>query len=333
MLNIRRAEIKDIPTIMQFLEDHWLHGFALAHDRGYFEWQFVHDEKINIWIGIDDETGKLYAIQSMIIYTYDENPDVSGSVWLAVKSPNPMLAFDIQEKMCADLNPRASFSPGLRPDAVKAYSLMGYPIVSMDHFYRLADRSDYSIAIINNKMIPDVPDSGYRLSKIDSIEAMRAVIPEDILLNSAPRKDYRYIKWRYFDHPIFHYDIRSITDENGIPCAILITREEHANDSVSCKIVDFYGDSIILGRITTALDKLIKEREYEYIDIYSYGVPVEIYEAGGLVRCNTDSENIITNFFQPYIPINSDIYMVPVDIPGTRLFRGDSDQDKPRLME
>lgn len=331
MITIRRAEIKDIPTIMQFLEDHWLHGYVLAHDRKFFDWQFVHKGKVNIWIGIDDEIGKLYAIQAAIFYRDVPNSDMSGSVWLAVKSDNPMLAFDVQSQMWTEMRSRASFSPGLRPDAVRINKLMGNTVVAMDHYYRINDLNDYKIAIIIEKKIPEVSDTGYRLEPINHLEEMKAIISEDTLLNSAPSKDYNYIKWRYFDHPIFKYDIWKIINNDSIPEGILITREEHANGSVSCKIVDFYGDSELLGRITFAMDTLMHQKDYEFMDIYSYGVNAEIYENAGLLRCDNSSPNIITNFFQPYTPVNSDIMLVPPWVPNARLFRGDSDQDKPRL--
>ncbi len=331
MITIRRAEIRDIPTIMQFLDDHWLHGYILAHDREFFDWQFVHDGKVNIWIGIDDEIGKLYAMQCAIFYRNVPNPDMSGSMWIAIKSNNPLLALDIQEVMWTEIQPRDAFSPGLRPDAIKANQLLGYQVVSMDHYYRLSKRDAYHIAIVKAKIFPSVQDFGYRLHPIHRIEEYQAIIPESSLINSAPSKDYSYIKWRYFDHPIFHYDMWKVTDDRDIACAVLITREEYANDSTACKIVDFYGESDVLGKITNALDNMMIEHNYEYMDIYSYGVPVEIYEKAGMLRCTIESENIIPNYFQPYTPVNSDIMLVSPCTQGTRLFRGDSDQDKPRI--
>ena len=215
MLTIRRAEIKDIPLIMQFLEDHWLHGYVLAHDRNFFDWQFVHDGKVNIWLGIDDDIVKLYAMQSVIFYRYTEHPDMSGSVWLAIKSPNPMLAYEVQDAVWFEMLPRDSFSPGLRPDAVRINQLLGYPVVAMDHYYRLNNKNNYRIAIVKEKLIPDTSPSGYTLEPCGSINEMRTVIPEEHLINLIPSKDYQYIKWRYYDHPIFHYDIWRLIKVNG----------------------------------------------------------------------------------------------------------------------
>ena len=331
MLITRRARIEDIATIMQFTEDHWLHGYLLANNREFFNWQFVHDDKVNIWIGIDDETGVMYGMQAVIFFTYDSFPDIAGCMWQVIKSSNPMLSLDLQDLMWADIQPRICYSPGLRPDAIRIMEKLSYPLSKMDHYYRLADIDNYLIAIIKNKEIEQVPDSGYRLTPIYTIEDIKSIISEDYWVSHAPRKNYEYLKWRYFDHPIFNYEIWGICAGQCHPQSILITREEHANGASSCKIVDFYGDVNDLVRITQALDELITNRKYEFIDIYSYGVPVEIYEKAGFSKCDVSSDNIITNFFQPYTPVNSDIFLVTPYIPETILFRGDSDQDKPRF--
>ncbi len=92
MITVRRAEIKDIPMIMQFLDDHWLKGYALARNRKLFDWQFVKGDRVNVWIGVDDEAGKMYSMEGCIIYNASDKPDVSGMLWISTKSDNPFLA-------------------------------------------------------------------------------------------------------------------------------------------------------------------------------------------------------------------------------------------------
>ena len=82
-------------------------------------------------------------------------------------------------------------------------------------------------------------------------------------------KDYRYIKKRYFKHPVYHYDIWKIENSKQKSQDILITREEMVGKHKICKIIDFYGRLETLGKIACALDKLMIEKEYEYVDVYS----------------------------------------------------------------
>ena len=84
MLKIRRAVYEDIPNIMKFMDEHWKPGNILAKNREFFEWQFLEDGKVNMFIGIDDETDKIYGMLGTILYNKSENPDISGCTWQTI---------------------------------------------------------------------------------------------------------------------------------------------------------------------------------------------------------------------------------------------------------
>lgn len=329
MIVVRRAEYNDIPKIMQFMDEHWKPGNVLAKNRDFFEWQFVDGDKINMFLGIDDEIGKVYGILGGIIYNKSSRPDVSGCTWQVIKSGIPMLGPMLLEYMYKHLNVRYSYAAGLTDKAVKLNELAGKVIKEMDHYYRLAERTEYKIAAVKQKVIPCVKKTGYSLELLHSAEEMKRIIPQQQLSKQLLSKDYSYIEKRYFNHPIYHYDIWKIVDSNGDSHSVLMTREEVMEEYKMCKIVDHYGRMEDLGKIAAALDILMKEREYEYVDVYSFGIPVEIYEQGGFVRCDTAGENIIPNYFHPFVRKNISLRLVDSGVNGVRLFRGDGDQDRP----
>ena len=74
---------------------------------------------------------------------------------------------------------------------------------------------------------------------------------------------------------------------------------------------------------------MIKEKEYEFVDVYSYGVDTTVYEQAGFLRCDENCENIIPNYFHPFEQKNVTIRMIDPFIEGLRLFLGDGDQDRP----
>ena len=330
MINIRRAEIKDIPMIMQFLDEHWLKGYALAHNRELFDWQFVKGDKVNIWIGVDDEEEKMYAMQGGIVYSSKENADVSGMLWVAIKSDNPLLAIEVGDAMYSGLNPQNDFAIGLLDDSVKVLKKLNKNIVYLDHYYRLADIEKYEIATVKEKLIPRVSDYGYSCRSFSEFSEFKEIITEKSLELGKPSKDYDYIEWRYWKHPVFSYEKWSISDEEGHRVAVMITREEVYKEAKSCKIIDYYGDEKYLERIGSEIDRIMDENKYEFIDVYSYGISDHTYKMAGFIRCNVDSENVITNLFQPYIAKNTNIAIIKPEV-SARLFRGDADQDKPRL--
>lgn len=329
MIEIRQAVYDDIPNIMRFMDEHWKPGNILAKNRDFFEWQFVDDGKVNMFIGIDDSSGKIYGMIGVIVYSKNPNPDISGCTWQTIKSSNPVLGLELSDYMRSQLQPRYTCSAGLSKKSIKIYEKLGGIPTAMDHYYRLGDRKDYKIAKVRKKDIIPVKDSGYCLEPIYNLEDMKEVISEEVLLSSVMSKDYQYIEKRYFKHPIYHYDIWKILGDYKKSSSVLVTRDERVADRKICKIVDFYGDVQNLGKITTALDRLMVERAYEFVDIYSYGVPVLVYEQAGFCRCDETCENIIPNYFHPFEQRNVALNMIESDIPGMILFRGDGDQDRP----
>lgn len=329
MIMIRQAVYEDIPRIMQFIDEHWKRGHILARDRAFFEWQYMDGDKVNVFLGIDDASGTIYGIHCVIVYSQCPNPDISGSIWKTIKSNNPVLGMELSSYAYEQLHARYSCSAGLSKKAIRIWKMLDMNPVSMDHYYRLTDREEYQIAKVESKRIPEVEETGYEIVAIDSIEEMKHIISERELANHIMSKDYAYIQKRYFDHPIYQYDMWKILDPNGISHSILITREEAVQNRKVCKIIDFYGKLSDLGQITPALDQLMKEREYEFVDVYSFGVPPELYEQAGFMRCETDSENIIPNYFHPFEQKNVDLDLINPMIEGLRLFRGDGDQDRP----
>lgn len=329
MITIRRAEYEDIPNIMRFMDEHWKPGNILAKNREFFEWQFIDRGKFNMFIGIDEENGKIYGIKGAILYNQNLHPDISGCTWQVIKSDNPRLGLDLGTYMDNHLCQRYNYGSALTDKAVKIHKLLGYTIVTMDHYYRLADRKDYKIAKVEKKIIPETKKTGYSLELIHSVNEMKQIISEEKLAKQLLSKDYFYIDKRYFNHPIYHYDIWKIVDTEGMSRSVLITRDEIIENNKVCKIVDHYGQMEDLGKIAIALDQLMNEREYEFVDVYSYGIPVEIYENGGFCRCDEKCENIIPNYFHPFVRKNISLRVVDSPLEGLRLFRGDGDQDRP----
>lgn len=330
MITLRRAVREDIPNIMKFMDEYWKPGNILAKNQAFFEWQFVNDDDtVNMFIGIDEDIDKIYGMIGAVIYNKSEAPAISGCTWQTIKSSNPMLGIELSDYMLSQLRPSRVCSIGMTKKSIKINELLGRVSTTMDHYYRLANRQDYKIAQINNKNIPRIKDTGYSLSLIHSVKEMKQIISEEVLAGMVMSKDYSYITKRYFEHPIYHYDIWKILDEQKVSSSVLITRDEKANDGTICKIIDFYGKDSDLGKITVALDCLMVERGYEFIDIYSYGVPTEIYENAGFCPCNETSENIIPNYFHPFERKNITLRMIDPMVPDLRMFRGDGDQDRP----
>ncbi len=329
MINIRRAEKTDIPSIMRFLDEHWKPGNILATDREFFEWQFSYGEELNFFIAIDEDENKIYGTYGLVLYNQSEHPDVSGFAWQVIKSGNPILGMQIPEYSKKEIPARYYIGTHITEKAQRLERARGSKVIPMDHYYRLNPEVEYRIAKVEDTTVPFVEKSLFTLEELFVVSEMKEVIPEEKLLACIPSKDYRYIGHRYFDHPVYRYRFWKIVDENGSSDSIIITRTVNHNGSGCLRVVDFYGDEEKIPRIATEIDKIMLKENLEYVDIYSYGVPTSVYERAGFLSVNENCRNIIPNHFHPFEQKNVDLITTDQGVEGMRYFRGDGDQDRP----
>jgi len=219
--------------------------------------------------------------------------------------------------------------PGINKRTRAIYEYLGYFTGVMKHWYRLNRKSVYKIADIETASIPKIEVSNeYKLVKIETFDELVQRFKLDNREKEAnvPFKENYYIQERYFNHPVFTYNIYGIEFEGDIS-TILITRIVECNNALAIRVIDCIGDFKRIEFITGLLDELLLEYDAEYIDFYETGLSDDIfYNAGWLEVTQTD--NIIPEYFSPYECKNIDIYYFST-VENIVLFKGDGDQDRP----
>lgn len=169
------------------------------------------------------------------------------------------------------------------------------------------------------------------MEPVSNFEAMAPYLSEGYLKTKVPYKDKQYLKHRYFNHPVYKYDVYSVIKPDA-QRSFIILREVAVNNSRIAKIVDFIGEDEALIGLSGEWDRLMQERGYEFIDFYCYGIDDSILDASGFIKRNESDLNIIPNYFEPYEATNVDIYFVSNILEDLHLYRGDGDQDRPSRM-
>lgn len=324
--NIRFAGMNDIPTIMNFIDEHWKKNHILARDRKLFEWQYINNNKLNMVVG-EDEEGNLQAILGYIPYDNGKKKDFSFSLWKA-KSQTAFLGVKLMMFLMKEEPHRHMFCNGINMGTTSSiYHRFGFKTGSLKQWYRLQPTSEYKIAKIENCIIPSVTSSdGYSLKKIDSFEEL---FQEEKLFDTEniPYKSREYVEKRYFNHPSYTYLVYKIINLDGKTDAAIIFRTQECNESVVLRVIDFLGDYSLIYSITEQMDEIAKTVGAEYVDIYETGLEDEKLIASGWLRVGNDG-NIIPNYFAPYTQCNVDINFCTTD-ENIILFKGDGDQDRP----
>ncbi|AIQ15148.1 hypothetical protein [Paenibacillus durus] len=336
---IRFAEKADISSIMNFIEREWKSDHIFARNRDYLCYEHQFGDKVNYILAIDKATSNLEGILGFIEASRsEEHKDIWGVMWKVREGKGnlPFLGIELMKRLMAETKCRAEIGVGANPKtSVPILKVMlGFHIDKMKHSYRLNGNTDeFKIAVINNKIIlPVIPSvKQYRLQKFSSIDELTQHYDLERNKDMIPYKDAWYIERRYFQHPVYNYSVWGIQDKGQTTSAILIGRGISINNSKVLRIIDYIGDHSMLSGLYDEFGALLSSQGYEYIDFYYYGINEKHLTDAGFVLRDENDENIIPNYFEPFVQKNIDIW-VNSSVSDVVICKGDGDQDRPSLV-
>lgn len=319
---IRLAEKKDVTNIMQFINHYWKKGHILATNRELFEWQYITNDQVNIVIGID-ENEVIQGILGFIPYSNDKKKDIALALWKA-NHAKTFLGIQLLLFLIKEVPHRHIICTGINLQTTeKIYKKLGMKVDTMIHWYRLNAKMKYQIAKINNNYIPSYTNLQYELIPISTFEPILTLLKNN---QTVPYKSREYLYKRYFDHPCYRYLLYGVKSNNNISMIIILRLQEYNSHNV-LRLIDCIGDVSQMIYVTKAIDQLLIEFNTEYIDMYEAGVPNELLLKAGWLTVK-ESNNIIPNYFSPYLQTNVDIHYC-TSKENAILFKGDGDQDRP----
>ena len=334
LYEIRLATPNDIDNIMAFLKEYWDKNHILAVNRDFFEYEFRVGDRVNYILAVNRQTGKIDACEGIYIYSKggdDTEPfDMSGGMFRT--SPNALLPF-----LGLEILYRKRFMMGV---TMRSYIGIGsnfntsYPLTKkyfkddmvgrLEHFYRLNDKKEYQIAHITHKIILDIDSKDQaELVLFRDFKHMYEVFDNESFKKYNPYKSPWYINKRYFNNPVFTYKLYGL--ESSL---VLVCREVAYNGAKILRIVDILGDREQFHRVGKALDNLMKQNDYEYIDLYQKNMDTDGLKKAGFIERLEDDVNIIPNYFAPYLAKNIEIYYHAYG-ENLYMFKADGDQDRP----
>lgn len=331
--DIRLARYDEIDEIMSFIDTYWKKDHILARDRKFFEYEMVVDGQVNFIIAKDRNTNKIAGMHGFIMASKNiEKLDIWGSIWKVLPGSMGLLGVEIVRRAGELTGTRNFLSTGGNPDTtvpINRKVLKLHSIGKMQHFYCISEREEYRIAKINHYVA---------FKKNEEYKAHIKLLSDYGTVNDhfdfasnedkTPYKDGWYIKHRYFEHPIYKYDVYGIkSDENStIIDALIVCREQEYNGSKAYRIVDYVGKIELFSGLSSFLAE--KLNDYEYIDLYCSGIDDRYIRQAGMTELTENDSNIIPNYFAPYVAENIDIW-VGTPIGKSTFFKADGDQDRP----
>ena len=331
---IRFATYDDVDKIMKAINDHWDANHLLAHNKDFFMY-FLGDlnNRLNMVIGEELNTGEIVGFLGFVRYNSNEHPDIALVLWKAVEGKASLLGIKLLFFLIGNLKHKLISTVGTNPKtALPIYKNLKYHVGKLDHYYRISDKDEYKIAKIMNKRILSVSDSDWKVDRLYNFNKFKTMIDYSILNEMHPHKDVDYFNHRFFMHPINNYIVYSIVkkDIHAAP-AFFVCREVEKVGMKILRIIDYIGKELYFSYIASSLQRIMDKNNYEYIDCYCHGMSEEIMNKAGFVLRQEDDPNIIPNYFEPFLVKNVDIYYFSNKCENFRAFKGDGDQDQPRL--
>lgn len=327
--SIRFATYNDIDKIMGFIRDHWKETHILAHDRKFFEYEFVHGQEVAFVLLVNEKTDEIEGTLGYIPYTENGLRDMFTVVWKVLNSTDlfrgvALLNYLVDHGKCRNL-----YSAGINPSTRSIYKYMGYKVAYLQQYYRLAKRNAYKIAKIEcADILPVENNTEYHLQEVHDFREMKEA--KDLWeAETHPYKDAAYIEKRYFRHPVYQYRIFSIQKEKNTVGTYLIMREIEVAGARIIRIVDMIGDKTHLPYIGAGIDTLLEDGQYEYIDFYQYGIDEPAMNKAGFLLREKKDRNIIPNYFEPFLQENVEIGIFFERDLQPCIFKADGDQDRP----
>lgn len=333
---VRRASMSDMDLIMCFINEYWSAGHILAKSKTVFEWQYRDGALLNFIVACDHASNQILAVLGFIKYGPTFSDDIMLALWKSIAADNPFLGVELLDYLENTLNAKRISCNGINLKTTKLiYEFKGYHIDSLQHYYRLADSEVYHIAKINNKYIlPCLNERTYELISIDTFDQFVSIFQFSHYENQNlyPKKGKEFLKHRYFEHPIYQYQVYGIRNKQGAVNSFLFMRPVPCLGTKVLRIVDFIGNIEDLSHISYEINQLLYSGGYEYIDFLQNGISDDVMKQAGFLLNDDNSDNIIPNYFEPYECKNVKVWFATKYENNFIIFKADGDQDRPNRI-
>ena len=335
-MRIKLLEKKEYSKVKLYLNKYWRKNHIFTRNKKLFDWMYFNKKlgKYNFLIGV---------FKNNIIATKGYQPlnhfdpilDNSGCFMSMWSSNVPTVGIKLFNKLYE--NKKFDFIGGVgsNENSVKYQEFLNFKVGKMNHAYKISTNiKKYKIVKIKNYK-SNFKKIIYGKEYINiNLNFLKRNNLKYLFKNQIPEKSSTYLINRYLKHPIYKYQIVGSKINNRI-IGLLVLRECYYKDRIGVRIVDYVGKSSDLKYFDNFFDTILNNKNIEYIDFYSHGIPKKDLYNSGLILRKANDKNIIPNFYEPFKRINYDIvygysykkkYLHKI-----KLYKGDSDMDRPNL--
>ena len=331
-----------VEDVVRFIDAYWKKGHAFVKSRKLLDWQHYNPAKdcYNISIAVHRPTGEIHAMVGVTCTSHFDDaisfPVRWGSM-LKIRPdvPEPGLGMMVEWYKNEIMPACAEVGFGESPIAIRLAKKTGAHTGVADQYYILNPRKKTFVIADHvreeNLHSPEATRSGKRFSPL-SEAALESL--EGPAADSIPAfKSKRYYGNRFLRHPIYRYHAMQILSPEGDCLGVFFYRICEAEGARCIRIVDYFGVPDALAGCLDCFHNLLEEQDAEYADFLCVGMSESEMAKGGFLERHEQKDVVIPNYFEPFLRENVDVtYSHMGRHDACRIYKGDSDQDRPNVI-
>ena len=198
LFEFRLARVDEIDKIMEFNRKFWgKKDHILAVNKSFFEYEFKKDERVGYFLAVEKQSGEIAAAEGVYFYAENFTPgesDMSSGMFLAnPECKVPLVGVELMKRKFEQLKPRAFVGPGVNMSTSGPLykRALHQDVRRMNHFYILADKENYRVARIKNKIIHEYANyNQIGLTEVNSAEALYSEFDDNLFKGRKPNSSH-----------------------------------------------------------------------------------------------------------------------------------------------
>ena len=330
---VRFAKYMDKEDIMSFIGNYWAKNHILSNDQMFFDFQYRHEDDLQFVLALDT-TNRIVGVLGYMQYSPEKNEqDIALALWKVIPNlSDPVLGIKLIKYLRDNIKHRSMFCVGINKKTIGVYKFMGFQTGKLVHFAAFnTECKTFSIAIPPLKKKFFVCDDSWNFKKTKSVElSLEKLIKLSRYKEKKPHKSKNYILKRYVKHPYFFYTFHEVYEKNFY-LGLVVSREVQYLSGRALRIIDVLAENNNISRIINEFVSTLNKSSHEYIDVYASNLDMNLLTKGNYELISDSQKITIPDYFSPFEQRNIDIHFFTTDNQPTCLFKGDGDQDNPRI--
>ena len=326
-----------INSVKSFIRDEWSQSHILVHDNNVFNWYYAnHDDTYNFVIAVEND--EIQGILGFIPNSrFDNGLLDNNTYWLAlwkVKSSQEKNLLGL--KLVHFLSNTFKFSclavNGININHPKMYRALGYQCDSLNHFVFFNYERLQNIAANFEKTM--INHNGLEIRDLSVVEINEENYSSFTSHFSSLKssKSYIYLVNKYLKNGFYDYKVFFVS--NDILKSVFVVKLVNVDSHKALRIVDFIGNKEIFRYLYKTLDTWLSKFDVEYIDFLNYGIDSQSMAKSGFLLKSDYKNLIVPNYFEPFVPENSELYFAfkANETQDLVICKGDGDQERPNQL-